>query len=316
MARYIARCLLFVLPLLAVLALTEMELAHRPNSYNAKKAALEAHLADTRIVITGSSHALFGVNPEFLSDPAFNMAGVSQDFYYDRALLAKYLPRMPRVQLAILTVSLFSFKYILSDNTEKWRTGFYEKVYGIPDSRSSGARLRCPQTWMGLYGLRETLGRAMDGSVVAESIPDQRGWMAYETPQSEAESLKSINAEAGSRRVKFHLSMMHPGAVKTNMERLESLCRELQSRHVAIALVVPPVFSTYYNATPPTEEEAMRQEMEQIARRFHINIYNYMRDPRFQLRDFHDNDHLARSGSRKFTQILDREVVSQYVLNR
>jgi hypothetical protein len=66
-----------------------------PNSFSVKKALLERQAQDVEVLVLGSSHAYFDVLPELLGRPAFNLADVSQSLFYDRALLKKYLGRMP-----------------------------------------------------------------------------------------------------------------------------------------------------------------------------------------------------------------------------
>ena len=62
-----------------------------PNVYGYKFEEITKNDKHYKTLILGSSHSFFGINPDYLSDPSFNAANVSQDFKYDSYVLEKSL---------------------------------------------------------------------------------------------------------------------------------------------------------------------------------------------------------------------------------
>ena len=56
----------------------EFLVRHIPNDYNSKIKYLQEHSSEIEILALGSSHAYFGVNPDFLSSKCFNLSHIAQ----------------------------------------------------------------------------------------------------------------------------------------------------------------------------------------------------------------------------------------------
>ena len=130
--RFICRTFLFAL-LPALLFLTAYEIAYRniPNSYSLKKEYLDRSADSIDILILGSSHAFYGVNPEYFSLKAFNAANVSQSFDYDARIYNAYFKGEPYPDYLILSVSAFSFWERLESTDEHWRSRKYSIYMGF-----------------------------------------------------------------------------------------------------------------------------------------------------------------------------------------
>ena len=78
MRRSIIKFLIFISPVFLFFGWWEHQLARMPNSYNTKARLIEYAAPDCEVLVLGSSHEYFGINPSFFTQKGFNMANVSQ----------------------------------------------------------------------------------------------------------------------------------------------------------------------------------------------------------------------------------------------
>jgi hypothetical protein len=87
MKRFAKRCFLFILPLLALLALAEYLLRNIPNDYRLKAATYKDRAGEIQTLILGSSYAFYDLDPAFFRTRTFNGGHVAQTLDLDCALL-------------------------------------------------------------------------------------------------------------------------------------------------------------------------------------------------------------------------------------
>ena len=80
---FIKILLIFILP--AVIFLGGYEYLYRQveNPYTLKDRVMIANAPAIEVLILGSSHMFYGVNPQYMSVESFNAANISQDYHYD-----------------------------------------------------------------------------------------------------------------------------------------------------------------------------------------------------------------------------------------
>ncbi len=119
------KILLVIGPLVLCLLLFEIGLSRVDNSYTFKKRLLHDQAHSIQVLVLGSSHAYYGINPDYFSLKGFNLANVSQPLRYDYALLERYAPKCPDLKVVIMAISDFSLGFRLADSGEYWRDSFY-----------------------------------------------------------------------------------------------------------------------------------------------------------------------------------------------
>jgi hypothetical protein len=309
--KFIIKGFIFILPLGLILLAVEYKLAQVPNSYNVKKSLLEAQAGELEAVIMGSSHAYVGIDPKALRCRAFNLANTSQSLYYDSRLLAKYLESMPRLRLAIITISYFSLEFHLTDSPEEWRSHFYYYYYGINDETNSWPPLDLRNySLMALYGINVTRVISSQGFRISLAREvDENGW--YKS-RNDVQTLEESQAHA-RRNMDFHHGFMKPKYIPENLLALESMIRQLQARHVSVVFLTTPVFRTYAELMSPEKYQVTQAEIERLCRSHGVEYFNYTFDRRFTIEDFQNPDHLNLGGAEKFSRIVRDEIVSRYV---
>lgn len=307
MKRLLFKIVLLVLPFALMLGFIEYRLRRIPNSYSSSKADLEARLGEIEVLITGSSHAQNGINPNHLGREAFNLANGSQSLYYDTALVSKYASSMPKLKLVIFVVSYHSLEYRLSNTIERWRAGFYKQVYGISDEDSEQGFQLSDYSYIALYTPKEAYRQVLsqwtrlnvaEAALPAEVLP---------------ETSRDINPEFGRKRVRLHESQMRTTDITYNVEVLERAYTSLKERNIQVVFMTAPLHHTYYDYIQPASYQRMQSILGQLSGKYGIEYFNYMHDTRFRDEDFFNSDHLNEKGAEKFSRILQDEVIPRYI---
>jgi hypothetical protein len=303
MVRWLLRCVVFALPLVALTAFTEVRMRTVPNSYTKKRAALERRAAGLEVLVLGSSHAFRGVAPVQLSAPALNLADLSQSLYYDQAMLQRNVERLPRLRAVILAVSYHSLWFQLNDSMDDPRVYYYRSYWGIAERTSR-------EVWdprhLGLVSSYDpaTTMSALIRRFHVDLAPTvaEDGWSPHPQVSTSADLARSA-ADVVTR----HHSVMKAKHFGENVGYLQSIADLARARGLALMLVTLPVSRAYRACIDIARWAEARAAILSVTRESGCSYHNYIEDPRFSDADFADADHLNPAGARRFTGILDRE---------
>lgn len=303
---FIIRLALFLLPLLAAYLFIEWELSMIGNTQKLKHRYMEKNAKDVQVLILGSSQPFFGINPDYMTYKAYNLAGGAQSLYYDEQMTYRYLNKMQSLKCVIIPITYFSFNYELCDNEEKWRGYFYYRYWGIkhPELDMYNAKL---YSYSALYGLERIKYLVKDRFHVADTLANllDNGFMANDTLPN-----NNISDSLGRARVKLHTSMMRSSRYANNVKQLDSFIQTLTLRNIKVIFITVPVYKTYYQYCSPAVLENNRETISTLALKYGCSYFDHFKDSRFTKKDFWDNDHLNINGAKKFTLLLNRQVDS------
>ena len=289
------------------MGLVEYRLRQVPNEYSARKATLDTRAGEVEILITGTSHAQNGVAPQFLALPALNLGYGSQSLHYDTQLVLKYVDSMPNLKLVIFGVSYHSLEYRLTNSVERWRSGFYNQVYGIPGEDSDEGFQLTNYSYIALFTPKEAVRLASGGFLGAAETEAKRNQTPAIVTQGE------VSEAYGRIRVRGHETQMRQVDLLPNIAALERVCALLKRRNVSIVFITVPTHHTYYDQINVTSYQRMQETIKQITEKYGAPYFNYLRDDRFTEEDFVNSDHLNERGAEKFSHILNEDVVKRYV---
>jgi hypothetical protein len=311
MRRFFLKTLALGIPFALFLGAYEFRVSRvHPNSFSVKKAFLERQAQDVEVLVLGSSHGYYDVLPGLLGIPAFNLADLGQSLFYDRALLKKYLGRMPSLKLVVLPVSYFSLGYQIDDGIEYWRGYYYYKFYGLHhrdwrqdwNVRNFSDYFLCDEQ---LGGTRNVFfGKIKDVSADYDALG---GWTnrvadkAGEKPLSLSESAQVV--------LERHHDLMKSQHVQENVAILEDIIHELKGRGIKLVLVTTPVTRYYSDGMNAGQYQQMQDILKRLSSDYGVNYYNYGLDSRFSDEDFFDGDHLNLRGAQKFSLLLKADVI-------
>jgi len=302
MNKLIRTGIIYIVPTILILFFMENHLLLVQNSYNKKKRLLENELSKIKVLVLGSSLPANGIDPSYFAVNGFNLANISQSLYYDYELISKYISGMPDLKLVIIGIDYFSLEYKLDENPEYWRSFFYERFFQIPLKSKKHRFDICRFSLIELYGGKRSLECAMKHFKV-DLAPDVKDNGA-QLPQNGKCSKDKIRG-----RVLFHHGIMHVKNIEKNMLYLNKMMQLLQSKSVIPVIVTSPLPREYSDYIDKTRYNKMQENVHSICVKYGAKYHNYMFDDRFISEDFAD-DHLSNIGSKKFSKIVNQEIIA------
>lgn len=298
------RLFLLLLPFIIALCYIESRLAHVPNSYNKKRTFLEQQADSIEVLITGSSHTAYGIDPAYMSRHGFDLGHTSQTLFYDDQEITRYFRKLKNLKLVIIPLSYFSFYLRTTDADEAWRDPYYKHFWGFCYKPHS---LKPPYySYIAMYGSNETIInlRYNFKKDLSENL-SRYGFLKYDTVGNS----DLIGYSKGLERVRKHEQGYKPERTTENRGYLEHMISELQSAGIKVVLITTPLLRYKVPFENPKYQEIMYCNVHEICQKYNLQYFDYSHDPRFTQKDFRDNDHMNFMGARHFTPILDSEVI-------
>lgn len=305
MKSFCLKFIIFILPLISIFGFIEYKLSQMPNSYIIKKQLLDRKAGKIQVLITGTSHAYTGINPNFWNNIyAFDIANNSQDLTYDFLIVNKYIPRMKNLRLVIIPISYFSYETKLENSVEDWRKYFYFHFFHIPYSDFNLFSSK-NYSLISLYGptkTRELISKNFNEKLT-EKI-DENGF-SITTGQLDKEVGKSI----GSERVNYFHQHMNIAFINDNKAVLIRLIHLCFSRNVIPVFITTPASEFFYDYIHEDTYERMQNITTALSKKYSVRYINYFHDKRFVINDFSDSDHLNSTGAAKLSKIIYEDII-------
>ena len=304
MKRFLIKSLLFALPIILCAVALEILLRNIPNEYSDKRECLERTAQNIETLALGSSHAFYGVNPEYLSMNAYNAAHVSQSLNYDYFILKKHINKLTALKTVVITVSYSSLYSNLDSGIEHWRAPYYYRYSGINETGKFIDKFEITEDAKFMDLLKKTANYYLRGK--SKKTINSYGWgISYKS--AHGQDLNETGPIAAKRHTK---TTQNPDEIKDVFREmngfLESIINECEAKDAEIFLFTPPAYKTYRENLNGKQLAATLDTMTQITNKFQNCRYvNFMEDERFTAEDFYDADHLNEIGAKKLTSLID-----------
>ena len=303
MRTFVRNVILFLLPVVVLMAAMEYVQRQLPNEYTYRKTLFEQRLPRIETIILGSSHTYMGVNPALLTDKAFNMAYTAQTLYFDDWVLSRYMDQMPRLKTVIIPVSYPSYgaeSNLLPGDYN--RSNHFHLFYGA--SKFVNYTKAPHYSWMALFTVKGSVERTIDyyhrGKPLVEA--DTNGWYGTDDHRE----LKKNAKDSGTFHDKFYAEKVIP----VNTERVAHMLQLCRAKGVRPLLISTPMYSGYFQHTQPARYDRMVAITDSLASVYDVKYYNFSKDTTYSDGDFFDSNHLNRTGAGKFTAVLDSIIMA------
>lgn len=303
MNTFVKNLLKFILPVIFLALTSEVLIRLIPNDYILKKNYLDKNSDKIEVLILGSSHAFFGLNPIYFSNNCFNASYVSQTLDYDLEILKKYENKWSKLKTVVLPVSYFSLFEKLKECSESWRVKNYTIYYKMKASKS-------------FKEYSEVLSSKLE--IIIERISSY--YFKGENPHSSTSlgwgdvynSKDGKNLiETGKITAKKHTYddfHSYPDIVST----LQSIISFCNKKNVQVILFMPPAYETYRDNLNRAQLTLTIQKTSDLANsNTNCTYINLMADTTFKATDFYDADHLNEIGARKLSLLING-IVAQH----
>jgi hypothetical protein len=297
MRRLLMRLALFLTPV-AVLAIAgELALRNIPHDFQLKKAYLEQHAGELKVLILGGSHATNGIDPSHLSGPAYNASYPHQTLDFDWQIAARYVPKAKQLEAIVLTASYVSLVARLKPGLWDWLGKDYTLHYGFP------AR---PHAWYDHFewggNVQVNLIRLWEYYVQGKS-PYRVNRLGFVTKDDQLIDPQDPRHGRAIARGHTDGKFTH---WQESLEIMGKLIRLCQKHNVRLILVFPPAWKTYRLAVLPEQLRRHRTTLQALAtENSHVSFLDFFDDVDFSEEDFHNPDHLNTRGAQKFTRKIN-----------
>ncbi len=298
MRAFIIKTLTFFIPLLLIAATFEILLRLIPNVYSLKKDYLDKHSDDIEILVLGSSHSFFDINPEYFSLNCFNAGNVTQTLNYDLEILKKYDNKWVNLKTVVLPVSYFSLNEKLEAGSESWRIKNYIIYFDLHTSANLKYHSEVLSNKL-LINLKRIVSYYIqrDDPVSSTAL----GWgISYNSKK--AQDLHATGISAAKRH-----TIINSGLFRENVATLESIVAFCRIRDIQVILLTPPAYETYRDNLEKNQLTQTLKKADEIADHNDNCLYlNMLSDTAYKAADFYDADHLNEAGARKLSLTLNR----------
>ena len=299
MKKFSKKVLLFLLPVLVVWIIVELFYRTVETNYTYKNEIVREYYDEGEVLIMGSSHSFYGINPEYFQYNTYNFANISQSLYFDELLLEKHLDNFDELKVVVLTIGYFTLSQEDDGLEDRWRKYFYDQQMEL-DVPSVSA-------WdMKKYSL--ALTRRFDKSVDLMREYFSEGTVVTSYPngygiQDSTHIVKDKELVARNIAKKHEDGSSNFNANRLRLNRIIERCAE---RKVKVLLVEMPVHKTYYNSLDTRKRRKISTLLRVLAspneNTTHVKL---SQDNRFTEEDLRDADHLTNEGARKCSSILN-----------
>jgi hypothetical protein len=304
--KFFRRLILFLLPVTIVLYYTEVQLRKIPNSYSKKKLNLEKEISNAEVLVLGSSQALHGIDPTYFSIKGINAANISQSLYYDKEILKTEIYNANKLKYLIITLSYFTYFYEIHNSLESWRDLYYQKFWKLNTNTEITKWDAKNYSYIALYTPLKTAKYATSNfNVDLAPTLKTNGYI----PLLNKKSIEFISDQEGKKRVSLHNSIIKIDNFEHTISYLNEMIEIAKTKKIEVVIVTPPVYKTYYENCNEKLVMANDHLTQSISNFNNIKYFDYLKDKRFDKNDFYDNDHLNMQGAKKFSSIINSEIL-------
>ncbi len=288
-----------MLPILLVWAAVESFYRLVPNNYTVKYDYLEKHATEVETVFLGSSHSFFGLNPDYFSSKAFNLANISQTLEFDALLFEKYFSRMTRLRQIVLCVEYSNLSQQENMGEDSFRKYYYENYMHLdvpevsvldPKKYSLAFTRNLEQTFQQMrnYNIRGTIVDCKENGWSYAALKQMRA-----APEADARQKAQMH-ENGSMDF------------SVNIARINRIIERCKRRNVEVVIVSMPQTKVYTQHLNRRKLELIFETCAQFDRQNdNVRYLNLFEDRRFADEDFFDADHLNSEGAVKCSKIVN-----------
>ena len=300
MKLFLQKLFIFSFPILGCFILMEIFYRITLNNYSFKNQKLHEKYNESEVVILGSSHTFYGVNPAFLDKPAFNLAQVSQTIYFDKLLLDTHMDKFKHLKYVILNIEYTSLSREDNTGEDVWRKYYYEQFMNLNVPIITNLDYQ-------RYLLSSTKSFNFNVNLFWKYLKnntlltcDANGYGTDYSIKNKDNNYKKFIKEV----IKSHEDGSSDFSINTN--RLKDIIEKCNKSNIEVILLITPVTKQYTEGIKQEKWNKIVSVCERLDKKYSNTMFlNLFQDPRFTENDMFDSDHLNEEGAKKCSLILN-----------
>ncbi|MFM7234492.1 MAG: hypothetical protein ACKOZM_07865 [Flavobacteriales bacterium] len=291
MKTFLTKTTLFALPILIALLIMEILLRRIPNDYSYKNDYLLQHADSIETLFMGSSHAYYGINPDYFPGNSFNASHISQSIDLDYKIISKFSDHFKSIKQIVVPIDYFTLFSRNSTGIESWRTKNYTIYYNLHTSIK-------PTDYFEIFAFRpkKNINRLSKYYLQKDNFItcSSKGYGNTEIAQKD---LIETGKSASTRH-----TLKNSNYLQESIEIIDKIIAFSEEKNAFVLFYSSPCYSTYRENLDSIQYNTTLTTIDSICRNHSNTRYvNLMADTSFTASDFRDADHLNPSGAKKMT---------------
>lgn len=275
-----------------------------PNNYTDKYQRLP-HVKDSvKVLLSGNSHTLYGLNPDYFELPTYNLSQISQTLYFEELLQEKHLQEFKKLEYLILNISYFTLSQKDFTSEDVFRRYYYHAFMDITDPEMTPWDPK-------RYALSLSREWRHTWRFVKEVI--KNGTLVNCNANGFGNDYINKNSLLTEENIK-QLCIRHEDGLmdfNVNLNRLKNISELCKRKNIQLIIVSLPVSAFYYQQMNIQKWQLIHEQLEEFASLSGTVYYNLLQFDGIEEDDFYDPDHLNQKGAQKISIWLNNQLINK-----
>lgn len=310
------KILLFVLFPIAIILISDITLRRQNTLYKEKYEGAKISSDSIEVLILGTSHATYAVDPEVFDFYAYNLANLAQSIYFDKRITLSLLPELPKLKYVFISIDYHSLAFSSQFNRDFWsyygngikykKTNYFyanlsPTLFGYtPKVAYAMHKKKLINRWK--YGKNIVDFEIQDGVNIYK--PAIKGYIALEgrdTSNFDHDAFKILSESS--------TEIIDKSDEKEEIVAdLEHFVQVLLAKDVIPILFTPPTYFEFNEHLNPLYIKENIEVCRRIANKYGVEYWDFLDSNHFIIDDFYDMEHLNRKGALKFSAMLNDSI--------
>lgn len=280
----------------------EILLRKIPNDYNYKAKYLKENGNNIEILILGSSHTFYGLNPKKFSTRTFNAAYSSQTLNLDYEIFEKNKKNLKTLNTIIIPISYFTFTTQLDDFSEN-KMKFYNIYWNVKTGYSDlnkNYEIFSEPIDVNYNRIKNYISkRSNDITIDEKGYIKKRFEPKWDDKENSIKAFKRHRNNMGSIKVQ--------NVIKNHYQYMESMIKYAKDNQIRVILLTTPTTDNYKNQVIRTPQYFnVKNNFNKLSKHDNVIVADYfINNQDFDLSDFKDSDHLSAKGADKLSEKIN-----------
>lgn len=313
---FFKKSLLFLLLPMAIVLTSDIILRNQNTLHKEKYEGAKEAVDSIEVIILGTSHAHYAVNPDIFDLYAYNLANLGQSIYFDKRITLSLLPELKQLKYVFVSIDYHSLAFSSQFDKDFW--SYYGNGIKYKDENYFYANLSPT-----LFGYTPRVAFAMikhrylniknhgfdiidfevqDGVDIYK--PAIKGYVGFD-----GRDTHNFNPDAYTVSSSWYTEVINKSDEKEEiLADLEDFVQILLDNDITPIIITPPVYSEYIAYLNPSYINENIETSIEIAEKYGIEYWDFLSSDRFSIDDFYDMEHLNKTGASKFSVMLNDSI--------
>jgi hypothetical protein len=314
MKKFLLRLVILVIPLIMLVLLFDSFLRDMNTLGTEKYYGFLNEAEHIESLVLGSSQATYAVNPIMFNKPTYNIANLSQRFYFDKRIVLKHLNDLNQLKYVMISIdfhTLYSSSMGVNNNAIsyyvngiKYKDQNYKKAIMSPFLFGYGPKL---SFLLFLKKMKNNIiGRNMIDFDVEDGVSLQDTLAHGYIGRAGQNNLVMNESRFYSKATTYNHIVQQSTEFSEIKKDLIDFIEILQDRDIEPIFFSSPIYIKYHELLDEKYIYESSEAIRNICMDYNIKYFDYSNHEIFTKTDFYDCNHLNKTGAKKFSAILNK----------